>query len=161
MQAQFSEFVKLLGDCPDEQKVRLLALFDSLINNQQDFIRFLINECDYDEDEDDCIAELEFGITYDIRDGIYQLLCYFLDGYNDDWKISYNYLEKYITLCIGKEFVINDYDYHKARQQLESQSEFTLFQIFNIDENVGIWVVKKSDRPTLLELAKSLGLEVY
>lgn len=159
MQAQFSEFVKLLGDCPDEHKVRLLALFDSLIGNQQDFIQFLINECDYDED--DFIDILEFGDTYNIVDGIYQLLYCFLDGHYDDWKINYDYLVKYITLYIGQEFIIGDYNYHQICQALESQTDFTLFRLLNRDENVGVWIVKKSDNQKLLELAKILELEVY
>ncbi|WP_066805221.1 DUF6630 family protein [Moraxella oblonga] len=182
MKNEFFTFIQLLG-YDDGIAHKMAVLFDSLVGDRKIFAQFLAEECDCDESvlnrlfkanfDDDDLALNGWVVSY-LFDS---LLVY----YRDDYKIDYDYLNKYISEQIGQKFHASYDEYTKIHQQnnqfnrfsddfitdfnyichkLENESEFTLLHIFSGDDDVNYFVVDKTAKPKLLALADELGLVV-
>lgn len=132
----FAEFLKLLNHC--------YQLSDEQLND----IQHTYEENEYDE-------------FYDL----FNLLEENFDNHFDDWKFYCEDLCDYIGKYINQEFFVDDEkvlgDINVVINHLENQTEYSLFGLESGGDDINIWVVKKSDRPMLLELAKNLGLLAY
>lgn len=140
----------------------------SLPKNPQKFAQFLklLNHCYQLSDEQlNEIQQTYQENEYDEFYHLFNLLAENFDYHNDDWRFYSEDLCDYISKRINQEFFVDDEevlgDINVIINHLESQTEYSLFGLESGGDDINIWVVKKSDRPTLLELAKSLGLEVY
>lgn len=132
----FAEFLKLLNHC--------YQLSDEQLNDIQHT---------YEENE------------YDKFYHLFNLLAEKFDYYFDDSNFSSEDLCGYISKHINQEFFVRDEDVLADIEVvitcLESETEYSLFGLDIGNYCLNIWVIKKSDRPTLLELAKNLGLLAY
>ncbi|MBE9579012.1 MULTISPECIES: hypothetical protein [Moraxella] len=133
---KFTEFLKLLNYC--------YQLSDEKLNDIQNT---------YAENEYD-----EFYELFELIEGSF-------DNHWDDWRFYSEDLCDYIGKRINQQFFIDDEevqgDINVVINHLENQTEYSLLGLESGSDDINIWVVKKSDRPTLLELAKSLGLMAY
>lgn len=140
----------------------------SLPKNPQKFAQFLklLNHCYQLSDEQlNEIQQTYQENEYDEFYHLFNLLAENFDYHNDDWRFYSEDLCDYIGKRINQAFFVDDEevlgDINVIINHLENQTEYSLFGLESGGDDINIWLVKKSDRPTLLELAKSLGLEVY
>lgn len=140
----------------------------SLPKNPQAFAEFLklLNHCYQLSDEKlNEIQQTYQENEYDEFYHLFNLLAENFDYHSDDWRFYSEDLCDYIGKRINQAFFVDDEevlgDINVIINHLENQTEYSLFGLESGGDDINIWLVKKSDRPTLLELAKSLGLEVY
>lgn len=102
---------------------------------------------------------------YDEFYHLFNLLEKNFDNHFDDWRFYSEDLCDYISKRINQEFFVDDEevlgDINVIINHLENQTEYSLLGLESGSDNINIWLVKKSDRQTLLELAKNLGLLAY
>lgn len=140
----------------------------SLPKNPQAFAEFLklLNHCYQLSDEQlneiqDTYQENEYEEFYHL----FKLLEKNFDYHNDDWRFYSEDLCDYIGKRINQEFFVDDEDVlgdiEVVIANLESETDYSLLGLESGGDDINIWVVKKSDRPKLLELAETLGLLAY
>lgn len=140
----------------------------SLPKHPEKFAKFLklLNHCYQLSDEQlteiqNAYQENEYKEFYHL----FRLLAENFDYHNDDWRFYSEDLCDYIGKRINQAFFVDDEevlgDINVIINHLENQTEYSLLGLESGGDNINIWVVKKSDRPTLLALAKNLGLEGY
>ncbi len=174
----------MLGGCyDDDDKSELFALFASLTGDKQDFTDFLTNvygysqedienwidEHDYSQYEDE--EEAEYSQRLNLSHDVCLLFREFVYIYNDDWKMDYESLSQYISENIDQAFKVTFAECKTAfdesegkvmptdvvRQKIEQQSNFTLLELKNGNDDVNFAIVKKADKPKILTLADELG----
>lgn len=132
---KFADFLTLLNKCYQ------------LDNNQLNDIKNVYQNKDYDD----------FGL--------FELLEQNFDYYFDDWRFYCEDLCAYISECINQEFYIDDEevlgDIEVVVNRLEAESEYSLLGLESGSDDINIWLIKKSDKVKLLELADDLGLMAY
>lgn len=144
----------------------------SLPKHPEKFAQFLklLNHCYQLSDEK--LTEIQTTYQeneYDEFYHLFELLTENFDYYNDDWKFATADLSGYISERIHQEFSIDidedsEYgelfsaDLEAVIDQLENESEYSLLPIASGDDTIDVWVVQKSDKPKLIELADELGL---
>lgn len=133
---KFAEFLKLLNVC--------YQLSDEKLNGIQ---------TTYDKYEYKYFSEM-FGLLTDN-----------FDHYNDDWKFFTEDLSHHISKRIHQRFSIKGEELSDnigtVIEQLENETEYSLLGLGSGWDMIDVWVIKQSDKPKLLELAKELGFAKY